>query len=831
MAELATGQQAVGFEDYSDCCYANFSSCASQLLDVLGAGIAICLASGELLYLNPIGGIILDVNPETMTGRDIAEIFAPLPQLMAAAEADEPGISEQFVLTPGGRGVLIGFTMAETHWLPGGSGLQKVLLFQDISQHQKVREERDELRAKLGLRDQRQTQPSRPQRQTEPRPGEASIRVLVVDDSKLMQKALGKIYGRDPSIQVVGYADNGKQALELVAKLRPDVISLDLYMPEMDGVETLKRIMLSYPTPTVILTSANKGALDLTAKSILRFGAAGFITKPNKLDGSIDDQAEAILRQIRKVARLDLQSVNLFQPAISPAPRRAAPGPCNGLVAVSGGTGADRSYYQLLSQLDPDLPLAVVGVLPAPGTFLPSFISVLNTGSAFFIERAVDGAPLKGGICYLAGEDELLRLERTDREVVLRVQPETTEPGCDLLLADGARLFGHQSIALLLSGEGDPPAEGLAAIRAAGGVTLAQLPGSCCKPEYPQRAIDLDLVDEAMDLGQIGGTLQKLLGNARMAILEDMALFEFLNRSQLKVLAACLREQPMAPKEVLLIEGNQAKELLLVVSGEVEAEIETPLGRQKTALLKPGNLIGEISLNDGMTVCAGAVAISDGLLLAFDQARLIQLTEHDPALEAGLLRVFCRSLADKIRQANRAMTQIMAPGASAISAAAVTKGKLGGVDDATKGTLLEEYGLSDQDQQLLMAHCRAKRYNAGDFILTEGGISDTLYIIAEGEVRISRRIPDMGEETLTFLKRGEIFGEVAWIDRSPRSADAIAHTSNCTVMGISRQLLEAGGGDAESSVRLLRVLCRLLCRRIRRMNRQLAAWRTMAFYG
>ncbi len=337
------------------------------------------------------------------------------------------------------------------------------------------------------------------------------IRVLVVDDSKLMQKTLRRICERAPEIEVVGCAGNGEEALELIQELRPDVISLDLFMPIMDGVATLKRIMLTNPTPTLIVTSAQKDDLDLTVKSILRFGAVGFVTKPNKLSGSVESQAEVILQQIRKAANLDLHGIRMLQPAPSPAPRQAVRGACNGLAIVSGGTGADRSYSQLLSQLSADSTVALVGVLPVARSFLSPFIAFLNTGSTFHVERAVDGAPLRSGVCFLAGEDERLRLERRNQGAVLRVEPGAAEPGCDPLLADGARLFGSRTIAILLSGEGDPPATGLATIRAAGGITLAQLPSTCLDPECPQRAIKLDLIDRALDLKQIGGVLPTLI--------------------------------------------------------------------------------------------------------------------------------------------------------------------------------------------------------------------------------------------------------------------------------------------------------------------------------
>jgi CRP-like cAMP-binding protein len=151
------------------------------------------------------------------------------------------------------------------------------------------------------------------------------------------------------------------------------------------------------------------------------------------------------------------------------------------------------------------------------------------------------------------------------------------------------------------------------------------------------------------------------------------------------------------------------------------------------------------------------------------------------------------------------------------------------VTEETKLSILREQGLSAQELRLLAKYSRERRYSTDALIFAEGEPGDCLYIVVDGAVRISRMVPGMGEECLTILERGEVFGELALVDDQPRSADARAHRSTTTVFSISRSLLEEVlSMDPDAAVQFLNLLCRLLCRRLRAMNERLVAWRVMA---
>lgn len=305
-----------------------------------------------------------------------------------------------------------------------------------------------------------------------------------------------------------------------------------------------------------------------------------------------------------------------------------------------------------------------------------------------------------------------------------------------------------------------------------------------------------------------------------------------LTPSQRVVLARAAHLEAFEPDDEIYREGAEGRDFLLVASGRLEARRATPFGEQRVALVGPGDLCGEISLLDGGPRSSTVIGLGPGHAARFTATRLQDLVEADPGLELGLLRAFCRSLASKIRQANVVMLEIMAPTHDHPEHGRPSQvGRPDAMDEAAKRRLLEEQGLFQRDLARLSSVLTAESFASGETIFAEGDPGDTLYLIADGRVRISRRIPGIGEEAITILERGDVFGEMAWIDSRPRSADAIAHSGGATVLGIRRSDLDGAlGADSATGVAFLRALCELLCRRIRSMNDQLVAYRTLAWF-
>ena len=336
-----------------------------------------------------------------------------------------------------------------------------------------------------------------------------AIRVLIVDDSELMRRNLSRLFEAAPDIRVVGAASSGREALEMIPQVRPDVVSLDLHMPDMDGVATLKRIMLSDPIPTVILTAANPEQLDRTFDAILRFGAVDFITKPSRMRGKVQEQGEAIVRRVRTAARVNLRGVRLFQPRLSKVRQQAAPRQCQGLITGIAGTGACLSLMQLLSHLPADLPFGVFSVVSLTPEFLRAFAAYMSRYSAFQLKVVEQEEPLMAGVCYLATSESPVRLvDRGDGpRVVLEHGAGATDP--NLLLYDTARLFAQDGVGLLMSNERDDLEPGIVELRRSGGLVMAQLPETCIDPTGPLSAIENGLVQRTVVLNRIASELSQ----------------------------------------------------------------------------------------------------------------------------------------------------------------------------------------------------------------------------------------------------------------------------------------------------------------------------------
>ncbi len=333
--------------------------------------------------------------------------------------------------------------------------------------------------------------------------GPKVYRVLVVDDSSMMRGFLSRLYQRDPQLEVVGAARDGKEALSMLSYLRPDVVSLDLFMPVLDGVATLKRIMLTQPTPAVIVTAGDPDDLGEAVESCMRFGALGFVRKPHNSPAERAKQEGDILDQIRNAAGAEVKGIRMFADRGRANRIRSVPGPCRGLVVISGGVGADRPLQRLLAEIPADLPIAVVAELSLSASFLRAFHSLAAKSSVFSAELAEAGKELRGGVCYLVGREQRFRITgEKDRPIL-------DTPADGSLFRDAVDLFGAASMGILLSGEGEPPGQGLLEMRVASGFTLVQNPATCVHPEQTRRARELELVDVFASPAQLAGAVTR----------------------------------------------------------------------------------------------------------------------------------------------------------------------------------------------------------------------------------------------------------------------------------------------------------------------------------
>jgi CRP-like cAMP-binding protein len=236
-----------------------------------------------------------------------------------------------------------------------------------------------------------------------------------------------------------------------------------------------------------------------------------------------------------------------------------------------------------------------------------------------------------------------------------------------------------------------------------------------------------------------------------------------------------------------------------------------------------------VSFLDRLERTATAVGVGAGSVYRIPSAALEEAVRRSPEFAVSLLWSFWQTLAEKIRSANAQMSDFFSLPHASLGSEPSRTGSRAHVPEAEKLDILRSQGLSAQELRLLATYSAEEHFPPNAMIFAEGESGDTLHIVVDGAVRISRMAPGMGEECLAILGRGEVFGEMALIDGQPRSADARAHRQGCTVFSINRSLLEEVlSMDPDAAVQFLGLLCRLLCRRIRAMNERLVAWRVMA---
>ncbi len=320
-----------------------------------------------------------------------------------------------------------------------------------------------------------------------------SYKLLVVDDSKIMRRLITGLFDSDDKIHVVGEATDGIEALACVSRLAPDVITLDINMPGMDGLTTLKHLMIRNPRPTVMLSTLTREG-EKTTFDALRYGAVDFITKPTQLDGGeLEAQAQDIIAKVNLAAAVALESVCYIRAtprdkAVAPAmPRR-----CDRVVAFGAAEGGYGALLKIIPQLRPDLPTAYLVVLYAAPPHVEAFARYLDDYSGVRVKRAVDGELVEGGVCYLGAGAEYLTVAAHDGRLALQVHraPFASRRGSiDRLLFSVAEAMKGRAAGVILSGSGEDGSEGLEEIHRMNGVAIVQSPQSGLHKDMAQAAL------------------------------------------------------------------------------------------------------------------------------------------------------------------------------------------------------------------------------------------------------------------------------------------------------------------------------------------------------
>ena len=340
------------------------------------------------------------------------------------------------------------------------------------------------------------------------------VRVLVVDDSALMRKLIPQILERDGSIQVAGTAMDGAFALKKIEDLRPQVVTLDLEMPRMDGIETLREITKKFRIPVIVVSAHTTEGASATFKA-LAMGAFDFVAKPrDAASAHMEEIATELIAKIKVAAGAEMP---LVHPEIRLAPRPVSKAPLQKtrptkVVAIGISTGGPNALQYLLSQLPGDFPGSLVVVQHMPEGFTEMFARRLDESCALQVKEARSGDMLLAGRALICPGNRHVRVHRMPLGdmVVLSDEPRVNghRPSVDVLFRSLAQEFGINGVAVIMTGMGEDGADALGAVKAAGGLTLAQDEASCVVYGMPKAAIEKGYASRVVPLEALGHTLQ-----------------------------------------------------------------------------------------------------------------------------------------------------------------------------------------------------------------------------------------------------------------------------------------------------------------------------------
>ncbi len=338
------------------------------------------------------------------------------------------------------------------------------------------------------------------------------VRVLVVDDSALMRKLIPQILATDNSIQVVGTAMDGNFGLKKIAELKPQVVTLDLEMPGMGGLDMLKEIMRHHRIPVIVVSSHSTEGASVTLKA-LSIGAFDFVAKPSDVSARMPEIAAELISKIKAAAMS--RGVNIRSYTTATAPQAKAT-PDNRVrptrvVAIGISTGGPQALQYVLPQLPKDFPGTILIVQHMPEGFTEMFSRRLDEICAISVKEAQSGDLLLAGRALICPGSRHMKVKKLPlgEVAVLTDEPRVNghRPSADVLFKSVAEEFGQQSVGVIMTGMGEDGARGLGLIKDAGGATIAQSEDSCVVYGMPKAAIERGFALRVIPLDALANTI------------------------------------------------------------------------------------------------------------------------------------------------------------------------------------------------------------------------------------------------------------------------------------------------------------------------------------
>jgi two-component system chemotaxis response regulator CheB len=353
------------------------------------------------------------------------------------------------------------------------------------------------------------------------------FRVLIVDDSAFMRKVLEQIFNADDQLQVVGHAKDGREAVAMAESLKPDVITMDINMPHMDGLQATAQIMTTNPKPIVIVSSESKEGAAGSLKS-LELGAIEFVGKPSSgVDLDMQNVKEELVRKVRMAAKvrvvrtasrlaLTVQGTKAGAAAAKPSPpvRTAPVIPADQrfpIVVMGASTGGPATVMRLAPGFTRDFPAAVFLVQHMPASFTTQYATQLAEFTSIRVKEAESDETVQPGTLYICPGAQHLRVMPTGRIQLDAASGRINGylPNIDVTMETVAAFAGAMSIGVILTGMGNDGANGAKAIKSAGGMVLAQDEASSVIFGMPAEAIKLAVVDHVLGIDDIYAAIEK----------------------------------------------------------------------------------------------------------------------------------------------------------------------------------------------------------------------------------------------------------------------------------------------------------------------------------
>lgn len=342
------------------------------------------------------------------------------------------------------------------------------------------------------------------------------IRVLVVDDSPLACKVLTDKLNSDPHIIVAGIVHNGKEAVEIVPYLKPDIITMDINMPVMDGQEAIKQIMAYNPTPILIISSSvHREGMDKAFKAIA-YGALDVIDKIQIESEGRAKPGEDLIEKIKflsgiRVLHHPLAKLETKRPTRPPMELSLKKMP-DKIIAIASSTGGPQALLEILKNFPADFPCGIVIVQHIASGFVEGLVDWLSGKCHIKVKTPTDSEEIQPGIAYIAPSGLQMRVAE-GKKIRLSDEPPYNghKPSGNILLKSAAKVYETGAVGIILTGMGTDGAEGIALIKQMGGKTIAQDEKSCAVFGMPRAAIELNAVDEVLPLEAIAKEIARML--------------------------------------------------------------------------------------------------------------------------------------------------------------------------------------------------------------------------------------------------------------------------------------------------------------------------------